>query len=83
MRSGKVKYCALKILLDSIMSATILSGICIPKEHIKKNTTNNGYTCGGVFQTQAKATVSFQLPELYHTKNITYAIHVYNKNNSR
>ena len=53
-----------------------------PRHGVKKTTTKWD-THGGVFKTQAKATVSFQLPDLEHTKNITYAMHVYDTNNSR
>ena len=40
-RSGKVKYCTLKILLDSGTSATIISGGLIHKALCKNNTKNN------------------------------------------
>ena len=76
-RSGKVKYRTLKIVLDSGMSTTIISSRLIPKARRKKNTTTKCDTRRGVFQDQAKSTVSFQLPELYHTKTITYVMHVY------
>ena len=56
MRSGRVKYCTLKILLDYGTSATIVSSSLIPKARRKNNTTTNWDTRGGVFQTQAKAT---------------------------
>ena len=82
MINGKVIYRTLKILLDSGTSTTILSVSLIPKARRNNYTTTNWYTQGGVFKTQAKETLSFQLPELYHTKTITYDMHVDDTNNS-
>ena len=62
MRSGKIKYCTFNILLDSGTSKAIISGSLIPKARYKNNTTTKLATRGGVFQNQANATVSFQLP---------------------
>ena len=81
-RSDKAKYRTLKILLDSGTSTTILSVSLIPKARRNNYTTTNWYTQGGAFKTQAKETLSFQLPELYHTKTITYDMHVDDTNNS-
>ena len=62
MRIGKVKYHNLKILLDSSTITTVIYGSFIPKARCKNITTNNWDTRGGLFQTQDKATVAFQLP---------------------
>ena len=79
--SGKVKYCTLKILLDSGTSATITSGSLLPKSKHKNNTATKWDTCRGVFNTQAKEAGSFQLSELDHTETITYAMNVDDTNN--
>ena len=82
MRSGKVKYRTLKMLLYSDTNTTIISGSLVHNSQRKNNTTTNWDTRGGVFQTQYKATLSFKLPELDHAKTITYAMHVADKKNS-
>ena len=65
-RSGKVKYRTLRILLYFGTSEKIISGILITKAWRKNNTTNKWDTHRGVFQTQYKSTVLFQLTDLYH-----------------
>ena len=81
-RSGKEKYHTLKILLNYVTSATVISVGFIPKARSKSNTKNNWDTLVGVYKTQDKATILFQRTELSHSKMISYVIHVYNTNNS-
>ena len=58
-----------------------MSGSLIPKAMHEKNTTTNWDNHIGVFQTKSKSTVSFQLPELDHTKFVIYVMHVDDTNN--
>ena len=69
-------------MLDYGTSATNTPVRLTPKARRKKNTTTKWDSRGWVFQTQAKAAVLFQLPELDHTKTITYVVHVYDTKKS-
>ena len=61
MRSGKVKYCALKILLDSIMSATIYLVSLYPRNIVKRTPQIMGIPVEGYFKLKIKQLYRFNL----------------------
>ena len=75
-RKGKAKWKAVRVLLDSGASATIVDKELIATSNLRKSAKSEWETKAGTFSTSYVANVQMTLPELDPLKNVHWQVHV-------